>query len=335
MHNASLEKVLDLYKTYFEHSAPEIEQLTQHGSNREYFRILDQNKSYIGTYSNNIKENNAFLALASYLEKQSIRVPHVYCVSPETESYIQEDCGNIDLYSIIESEQDDSILYQHITRAIDLLVGYQKQTTEGWDYANSYPFASFNTMEITRDFKRFREKFLEQLTITFDEARLTTEETILKTHIETVPLASYCMMHRDFQARNIIVFQNEYVLIDFQNTRKGPPHYDLASLLYQSHIDYSAELRTKLIEYYISQTNNKDLHLFTKEFYLIAVIRLVQSLGSYGIAGLIEGKDYYKESIPLALTQLSEVLSTLSKTYKIHLPYFNELIYDLHVKLDF
>jgi phosphotransferase family enzyme len=46
-------------------------------------------------------------------------------------------------------------------------------------------------------------------------------------------LASYrwVLVHRDFQSQNIIVWNEQAYLIDFQGVRPGLPQYDLASLL--------------------------------------------------------------------------------------------------------
>ena len=52
-------------------------------------------------------------------------------------------------------------------------------------------------------------------------------------------LASYrrVLIHRDLQSQNIIVWDEQAYLIDFQGLRPGLPQYDLASLLYDPYVN--------------------------------------------------------------------------------------------------
>jgi aminoglycoside/choline kinase family phosphotransferase len=56
-------------------------------------------------------------------------------------------------------------------------------------------------------------------------------------------LASYrrVLVHRDFQSQNIIVWNEQAYLIDFQGVRPGLPQYDLASLLFDPYVALTVE----------------------------------------------------------------------------------------------
>ena len=71
-----------------------IEPLPQSGSDRIYFRIRDNNTSYIATYGLNIKENKTFINFSRHFKKQGLPVPEIFAVSEDYTGYIQEDLGN-------------------------------------------------------------------------------------------------------------------------------------------------------------------------------------------------------------------------------------------------
>ena len=56
-------------------------------------------------------------------------------------------------------------------------------------------------------------------------------------------LASYrrVLVHRDFQSQNIIVWNEQAYLIDFQGVRPGLPQCDLASLLFDPYVALTVE----------------------------------------------------------------------------------------------
>ena len=101
----------------------------------------------------------------------------------------------------------------------------------------------------------------------FDELSFTFEH-LCRLHLNLAPLSrealsniqKYCdsiaslgpkvFCHRDYHARNLMIFDDELYLIDFQDARLGSPHYDLASLIYDPYISPSPEEEQMMIETY-------------------------------------------------------------------------------------
>lgn len=330
------QKLVDLYIKIFKYKPKQFTQLTPHGSNREYFLISNNKIKVIGTIGEDKKENVTFIKMSKHLIKQKVSVPKVIAYSKNYDYYIQEFCGNKDLFSYIKKEnrkKHTKILYP----AIDLLHDFQTKGTKGWNYKNSYPFEKFDTHEIHRDSKRFISRFLKHIPIKYSFKKFSRDIDAIIKEIEQIPEEQYVLMHRDFQSRNILVHNKKYILIDFQSARKGPLHYDMASLLYQSQINYDEDTKTKLLEYFISKNTNIDRNMFMRHFYHIVIIRLIQSLGSYGIAGIEQQKTYFIKSIPFALKNMQNVLKILKENYKSEMTELenitNKLIkhYDTHI----
>jgi aminoglycoside/choline kinase family phosphotransferase len=118
-------------------------------------------------------------------------------------------------------------------------------------------------------------------------------------------------MYRDFQARNIIIKDNQPHFIDYQGGRKGPLQYDLASLLYQAKANIPENIRIELIDFYLLEVNKVlpvNSEKFIKFFNAFSLIRILQTLGAYGLRGLVEGKSHFIESIGPALSNLALVM---------------------------
>lgn len=288
-----------------------IEALDPHGSSREYFKIISEHGFYLGTISFDTLENESFIRLSHHLRKSGINVPIVFCSNTEKTFYIQEHKGEKDLYSyVIDKEIKTYQKEKFLKQAVDLLIDFQDKGSIGIDYSKCYPFSSFNNEEMLRDVKRFKEKFLTRSNIFFDDELFEKDINTLIKEINKIPEKEYCLMHRDFQSRNIIVgdFDKSFSLIDFQNARKGPLYYDFVSLIFQSQVNYSEELIDTLINYFFSKKNFTNKEHFLRNMYLVAIVRMIQTIGSYGIGGLEQGKTYFIKSIPFALKNFLYIL---------------------------
>ena len=118
-------------------------------------------------------------------------------------------------------------------------------------------------------------------------------------------------MYRDFQARNIMLVNDEPFFIDYQGGRSGALQYDPASLLFQAKANIPNEIREELLNYYIKIVKlfipiNDDQ--FIEKYYAFALIRVLQTLGAYGLRGYIEKKEHFIESIPLAVKNLDYLI---------------------------
>lgn len=291
-----------------------IKQLTPHGSAREYFLIKSKNNKYIGTIGSDATENKTFVKMAKHLNKQGINVPEVIVHDKEYDCYIQTYCGNTDLFSYIKKAKQEK-RFKTLCPAIDLLHEFQNKGSKGWNFKHSYPYEKFDKEEILRDSKRFTQRFLKHIPIKFSSKLYNKDIEKLVHEIDSISQKQYVLMHRDFQSRNILVHNKKHFLIDFQGARKGPMHYDLASLLFQSQVSYNNKTILKSLEYFVSKKKNVDTHIFLKHFYHIVLVRLIQTLGAYGIIGIEQQKPYFIKSIPFALRNINKTLIILNKQY--------------------
>ena len=93
-----------LFYDFFKEACEVILQLPQAGSDRIYYRLKGCTKSAIGTYGKDAKENETFIHHTKHFQQQHIAVPQVYSISNDKQYYLQQDLGDVSLFTIIKNE---------------------------------------------------------------------------------------------------------------------------------------------------------------------------------------------------------------------------------------
>ena len=109
-----------------------------------------------------------------------------------------------------------------------------------------------------------------------------------------------------------MIKEKQMRFLDFQGGRKGPLHYDLASLLLDPYVDVDDTLRQTLLEYYLTQLEMLipiDKENFVAEYPLIALHRAMQILGAFGYLSTVKRRSHFKEYIPPAIKNLKKLLN--------------------------
>jgi aminoglycoside/choline kinase family phosphotransferase len=293
----------------------EIQSIAESGSARKYFRIITDKRSLIGTYSNNVEENEAFLTFSKHFHNLGLNVPEVLAVNEERTCYLQSDFGDDNLFAHVQKAlmaggfgENNIEFYK---KALGHLVKLQVLGHQGLDYSKAYPTERFDRQAILDDLNYFKYYFVKpHEEIDFNETRLGKDFEAFADFVSKAPCDFF--MYRDFQSRNIMVKDGELYFIDFQGGRKGPLNYDVVSLLYQVKAQIPQAIRDELVDYYkaeLSQYINPEVVKFDTYQPYFVYLRLMQVLGAYGFRGLIQKKSHFIESIPYALREIE----TLSK----------------------
>ncbi len=327
----TMKEILQLFKQYTGAEADRIEHIPRSVSARKYFRIFHGEETFIGTYSPDIKETNAFVTFARHFKGKGINVPEIFAVSEDRLYYLQEDLGDRSLHDLVMDIKKEGVIAEamdYYTQAIDQLVTMQKGGHEGADYSICVPRPAFDRQAILWDLNHFKYYFLKMSGVPFDEQKLEDAFSELADSISGMDSESF--MFRDFQTRNIMLKDEQLYFIDFQGGRKGPLHYDLASLVFEARVDMDVEMRSELVHYYMDAIGLKrraDRDLFLQEFYQVAIIRILQALGAYGLRGSIEKNVIFLQSIPIGLKNLHCVLRNVGDDT---LPgYLSEILHQL------
>ena len=292
----------------------EIQSIAESGSARKYFRIITWNGGLIGTYSNNVEENEAFLTFSKHFHDLGLNVPEVFAVNEKRTCYLQSDFGDDNLFAhvlkALSAGGFDENIINLYKKALTHLVKLQVLGHQGLDYSKAYPTERFDRQSIIDDLNYFKYYFVKpHEEIDFNETRLGKDFEAFADFVSQAPCDFF--MYRDFQSRNIMVKDGDLYFIDFQGGRKGPLNYDVVSLLYQVKAQIPQAIRDELVDYYkaeLSQYMNPEVVKFDTYQSYFVYLRLMQVLGAYGFRGLIQKKSHFIESIPYALREI-EALS--------------------------
>ncbi len=326
-----MEELLRLYKKYSGREADRIEHIPRSVSSRKYYRIFSGDQTLIGTYSPNVLETTAFVTFASHFREKGLNVPEVFIVSEDKLYYLQEDLGDQSMHDLVMKQKQEgklSDISAYYKKAIDQLIELQLEGHEGANYSICVPRPEFDRQSILWDLNHFKYYFLKMSGIEIDEQKL--EEAFIDFADRLSGIENESFMFRDFQTRNIMLRDDELYFIDFQGGRQGPLQYDLASLVFEARVDMDLEFRSTLVKYYldtISKRKDIDRNKFKEEFYQLAVIRILQALGAYGLRGIIEKNVIFLQSIPVGLKNLHCVLRNIDTE---SLPtYLSEILHQL------
>jgi len=299
--------------------------------------------SCIATWNNNVQENKIFLDFTKHFAEARLNVPQIYAVSEDKKYYLQQDLGDITLLNLVEQQElflcqdgvipEDSDIATIDTSSIALktrdskrllnnnvisfykksllsLVYLQIEGGKNLDYSLCVPRPVFDERCVMWDLNYFKYCFLKLMDSDLDENKLEDDFEKLSSLICSVTQDVF--MFRDFQSRNIMIFQDEVFFIDYQGGRLGAIYYDVASLLYDPIVNIPDSQRELLLDYYISQISKHrtiDRLNFKKNYYNFVVIRLLQALGAFGLRGLYEKKQHFIDSIQPGIITLLNVLN--------------------------
>lgn len=307
-------------------------ELTQAGSNRRYFRLTSAGKAAVGCYGSNVRENTAFINLAQHFAAAQLPVPRVLATSTCGRYYLQDDLGDTSLFQLIAAGRETGRFSPDetaaLSAAIATLADIQYEGAQGIDYTLCYPQAELGRSAIMWDLSYFKYCFLKPSVEDFDEVRLEADFERLTEYFASEK--NTCFMYRDFQSRNVMWRNSRPYFIDFQGGRKGVPHYDVASFLYQARANFPDSLRRELLQAYLKRAARyarADAADFEQKLPAYALLRTLQVLGAYGFRGYFEQKAHFLQSIPFALDNLSRLTDRLPERLKI--PYLRETLHHL------
>lgn len=304
-----------LEKLFEEHfgTQPEMtEPLAMSGSDRRYYRISGGGHAAIATYNANVAENNTFFYITELFRKHQVNVPEVYKINKDRRAYLQQDLGKISLFDLVMSEgftEKNRKLYH---ASLAQLAKAQWIAGREADYKQCYAARQFDEKAIMADLLYFKYYFADLQNIPYDRSLLMSEMEQLSKELGRVQPQT--LMYRDFQSRNIMVYDGKVYFIDYQGFMQGPPQYDIASLLWQARAQLPAQWKEDLLNGYISTL--AELHVprmdeihFRRGYVQFVLLRLLQVLGAYGFRGLLQHKAHFITSIGPALKNLEAFLA--------------------------
>ncbi|AZA81657.1 aminoglycoside phosphotransferase [Chryseobacterium lactis] len=297
-------------KRFFENhlgkKSSEFVTLAQSGSARVNFLATAGTEKYIITYNENIPENESFLYYSYIFSDLNLNTPTIFAVSEDRKIYVQEFLGAQTLSELIAKESLSPHVKQLVQQTLEKLFQLQTQTQGKIDYSKTFEYECYDELPVIHDLYYFKNFVADILELEYNKSRLLKEFKQIANLIES--LKPQGIMIRDFQARNIMVNDNNEVsFIDYQSAMKGPLMYDVISFLFQAKANFPEDFKNEMLEFYIQQFEDEEIKAqLYHSVKPVQVMRFLQVLGAYGFRGLIQRKQHFIASLEKGIENITQ-----------------------------
>jgi aminoglycoside/choline kinase family phosphotransferase len=314
---------MDVLKKLFEEhfgTAPERVQPLQGelgGSGRKIIRLSGAQSRAVGILYNVREENNAFLSFSRHFRRHGLPVPDIYGEDLDRGAYLEQDFGDTTLFEFLSKHRDGETVAPEVIdsyrQVVEVLPRFQVEAGRDLDYSVCYPCGSFDRQSINWDINYFKYYFLRLAGIPFNEQALENDFWRLTEFLLSANTDYF--LYRDFQSRNVMLWNGRPYFLDYQGGRKGALQYDIASLLFDAKADLPPDVRQLLLDHYIMSLQQHvpiSREEFLHHYYAYVYVRIMQAMGAYGFRGFYERKAHFLQSVPYALKNVRWLLHNVT-----------------------
>lgn len=270
-----------------------VELLAARGSDRTYKRIHTRTGSCILCEAGEGRpENFRVVHHTRVLRRKGVRVPEIQKVKAQGRVLCLEDVGRTELLERLKKgsvRRNRSDLRSVLRLVADLHRISPPDQLE----------PPFSKKLVAWEREYFLKEFLERFDPETDRDVLKKALSEVGRRLLTQPRV---LIHRDLQSTNLMWYQGEPVLIDFQGMRSGPASYDLGSLLADPYVNRSRAEQEDLLALY---NELADAPVEVKAYRSGTTQRLCQALGAFGKLGAAPQTSRFLQYIPAAVHQLA------------------------------
>ena len=263
------------------------------------------------------KETLPFIDVQRHFTAIDVRVPEIFGVDEEAGVILLEDCGDESLEDVWRGGEWEEAR-PHYAAAVEMMATMQDAPTvpTSGQLALTRRFdAEFFTNELHHTRKYAFERLLGMET---DERALDAAFRELCKEICRIP---FRLTHRDYHSRNLMVLDDTLFAIDFQDARMGPALYDLASLAFDSYVEFEDEERAYLIARYWETCGHRlfsDKEEYERALRATAIQRNLKAIGTFAYQKAVRGADRYLVSIPHTVRMVQGHLEKRTDLARLH-----------------
>ncbi len=282
-------------------------QIKGDASFRSYFRIYHKNKSYILATADIVRKNLNILnyvLINKFLNKQGIKAPLIIDFDYKKGLALLEDFGNKTYFQLIKKSKNKLYIYKSLIRFLIKLQRINFKT-------NIFRFKKYTYKILKKEIDLFFIWYLPYVAKIKSNSKIKKLRKLLLSILKNNINKNNYFVHRDFHVSNLMNKSNQIFLIDFQDAVKGHIAYDILSLIDDVRIKTTADLKKKLLDYYLSLAKKeKDFNIkqFSKEFSILSVQRAMKIIGIFSRLFKRDNKNKYLKLIPYTWTILNKRL---------------------------
>ena len=276
-----------------------IKELRQEASDRKYYRIKAKNISYVLTDNFDKTDQSAnFLYASKILKNSSVNVPEVLAFSEDLRFLLLQDLGDKSLDTDNEFK-DEKILEMALEQLSKIYFSDQDVLRSATKESLLIQTNSFID-------------FCKENKLSNDE--LKALENLRNNLVQNLLNQQFIPTHNDFERRNLMMFEENLFVIDFQDLNMGPIGIDLASIMYEHSYEYPKVLIDDLLEKHLKNNGLKASSEELKNMIMHALahrsMRIVGAFNKYFKEGKLLNR---KSDLDKFLKRIYLALSTLKK----------------------
>jgi N-acetylmuramate 1-kinase len=262
--------------SFFPH-ATKIQAISQEASTRSFYRlVINQNSFVLMVYPEpSPEEISRITRLTPIYIHTGLHVPKIY-ENIENRALLQEDLGD-HYYQYYFKRAKKSEKFSLVNQAFDMAIKI-----------SSIPAIETNLLhdktrqKFEMDF--FLEYFLSSY-VNLDQKEQFRHALLALIHETSQPVS---FAHRDFHSRNIIFSSTKHGLVDFQDSLRAHPYYDLASFFWDAYLPWTEKLRSQILN-----SIQHRIKIDINELETVALQRTIKALGTFAYQIKVRGKTAY------------------------------------------
>lgn len=278
-----------------------IEQLPVFGSVRAFYRLSGDGETRVVICDEDLNQLRLFVDRARLFASLNVKIPQIFEYSEDLNFVIEQDLGDESLEVIVNKNNTiDRLSYYR--KVIDILVGWQRRFDGLPELLTKHALPVYDFDFAYNESMLFVSRYLEEFTYMTDAQIATLKPQFVDLAMKASSIKK-TLIHRDFQARNIMWHSGEPYIVDFQACMMGPYTYDLAALVYDNHVDLNTGEKQNLIDYFFENYPEAK----REDFYPVALQRILQAVSAYGYLSRQPGKKMYEKYLPKGLEHLKKL----------------------------
>jgi aminoglycoside/choline kinase family phosphotransferase len=298
----------------------EIIPLAGDASNRRYYRVIHDEKSWVLMSWEPFKDDGKypFLSVLRHFAKNDVHVPQVVATAPDLGQVLLEDLGDLTLERKFWENRNQREVIPFYQQALGEIIKIHYKATKDTSPCTAFEI-SFNTERLLWEMNYGREHLLEKLCgLQFSDKvskKLLGDFTDICTELDQQPKV---ICHRDYHSRNLMLKLGKMRVIDFQDARLGPIEYDLVSLLKDSYVALENGITQELLDYYFQESKAFGLRDRSKEnfenvYLLQSIQRCFKACGSFASFYNLREDTRYLKYLPATLERVKDALERFPK----------------------
>ncbi len=278
--------IIALYNAPFDERVPAVERLAAAEAQNPAARL---------TFAS---DPCAHIETTALFREAGLPVPRVQASCGEEHVMFIEDVGDTRLQDWLAGRSENELkeAYRH---AVAMIITIQEVTKQATIADSICSCLAFDAAKLKYELGFFFANYINKyLGLKLDPATANAINQDFKALCSELAARPRVLTHRDYHARNLMMYNDEMFIIDQQDARMGPASYDLASLLRDPYAAIDNAVANEMVELFIERKAASSVPLesveeFRQELHLMTVQRMLKAIGTYAYQAAVMKNQVY------------------------------------------